>query len=315
MYDDINDALLKVQEIRMSINRDLVKYDQVKRLHDHAAIHGIDRTFLKLFDADLLNSVFKTKLPSYESVYDTIYDDSFIAATEGFLGNLASGIVNKIKSAFKAVRKAVAYWLDYTKYTKIKMSELKEKLDQSSFDQATIKYKGYTLENSFKVLKTMPVDTLQSLSTDIRKLVDILRTAKPDENKLNALLQKFGVMLGKFERNVEALPELAKSQATVDRATLTKLIDSTLAHVSTIDNIMNELGTAADDAFHAFGKWGENTATEVIGDLRISSIYTTSDIGRHIFGLYDGVVDLYTATLKYEKRAIRAIINLCDAAL
>lgn len=315
MYDDINDALLKVQEIRMSINRDLVKYDQVKRLHDHAAIHGIDRTFLKLFDADLLNSVFKTQLPSYESVYDTIYDDSFIAATEGFLGNLASGIVNKIKAAFKAVRKAAAYWLDYTKYTKIKMGELKEKLDQSSFEQATIEYKGYTLENSFKVLKTMPINTLQSLSADIRKLVDILRTAKPDENKLNALLQKFGVMLSKFEHDVEALPELAKSQATVDRATLTKLIDSTLTHVTTIDSVMNELGTAATDAFYAFGKWGEDSTTEIAGGLIAKTTYTTNNTGRLIFGLYDGVIDLYTATLKYEKRAIRAIINLCDAAL
>ena len=97
----------------MSISRDLTKYDQIKLLHDHTTKHGIDRTFLQLFDAKLLNSIFKTNLPSCESMYDTIYDHNFITATESFLGELFSSIVDKMKSVGRSIRKGFNWLFDY----------------------------------------------------------------------------------------------------------------------------------------------------------------------------------------------------------
>lgn len=323
MYDDINECIIKVQKLNMSISRDLAKYDQIKLLHDHTTKHGIDRTFLQLFDAKLLNSVFKTNLPSYESLYeDAIYDHNFITATESFLGELFSSIVDKMKSVGRSIRKGFNWLFDYLKFAQLKLDEFKDKMKNIDFKEAYASYDGYTPDDTLKALTITPVNGLRTLINDTNKVIDTYLCGRPNLNNLDNVLHKLSATIAKYDRDVKAMPDLGSMYIKVNQAKLNKVIADTSSYVNDMLKVRKTFEDTGDRLIDLLNFWGETQSTTISTTGGTDGANTTfsqttkedGDYSRIAMSFVSAICFFGTTLIDHTKLAVKSTLNLCDAA-
>ncbi len=316
MSDIYNVYSSDVHDKMHELDHAFVQLDMAFRLHDHVKAYGVDDTFLRLYNPELLGSTFHISIPSCESLTNNIeFDNALVAGLEGFISNICRKIGNIFKSIGHSLAKALAYLFDYLRYTKLKLEEYREDLDDS-MSVNTAEYSGYKIKDSIKALNVISARDVTTTVDKMSAIIDTYLAGVPDLNVLNTQLRVFSSMVSNYHRNVKALPRFSTCVLDIDKKGLGNVIDTTYQYVCSMLDLEDQLSELDNKLDCVFEMWfyNEDVTTDYEGNISVTRSYNGDYV--RISMSFERTIEMFEIVLSdHANKAVKSVLNMCEAGL
>ena len=306
---EVHRDMRKLQEM-------LVKLDYTLKLKTHIEKHGIDNTFLQLYEPNQLSAAFNVALPGCEAwQYDDVNTKQLTAAMENFITELFKKAVTTIRSMQRSLCKAVLWLFDYLRYTKLKLEDYRDKIN-SALEVNTSEYEGYSIKDSLDSLKIISIKDIRIVFEKIRSIIDTFLAGEPDLTSLNTQLRVFSSIVNNLSRLVDRMPRFKTVVVDTNKKEILGVIDKTYLYVTEmleLEDNFNELSWTLNEICEF---WSNDTSVTMYSNGEYSVTRSQSNSYTKIcISLECALSEFEDAVTSHAKKAIKSVLNMCEAAL